>query len=90
VSKKPDLRAYSVIEREGADPWWLPIGAAFHHTTLGEGYNVILQALPLPDKNGVCKIVLRPPKDNEQQEAEGDNVRSISDKSGQRQQRNRR
>jgi transposase InsO family protein len=30
----------------------------------GDGFNVILQALPLPDGDGTCKIVLRPPKDN--------------------------
>jgi hypothetical protein len=30
----------------------------------GDGYNVILQALPLPDNDGTCKIVLRPPKDD--------------------------
>jgi|HubBroStandDraft_6_1064221.scaffolds.fasta_scaffold155397_3 hypothetical protein len=28
------------------------------------GFNVILQALPLPDADGTCKIVLRPPKDD--------------------------
>ena len=28
--------------------------------------NVILQALPLPDADGICKIVLRPPRDEQQ------------------------
>ena len=86
---KPALRAYTVIKRDGADDFWLPIGAAFEHQTLGTGYNVVLNALPLPDKDGVCKIVLRPPKDNEQQEAEGGNVRSLNEKSDRRQQRSR-
>jgi hypothetical protein len=31
---------------------------------------VILQALPLPDSDGTCKIVLRPPKDDKNAEDE--------------------
>ena len=68
-SQQPALRAFTVIKRKGADDdFWLPIGAAFAHEK-GDGYNVILQALPIPNGDGVCKIVLRPPKDNEDQEA---------------------
>jgi hypothetical protein len=37
--------------------------SVFPHQS-GDGFNVILQALPLPDGDGTCKIVLRPPKDN--------------------------
>lgn len=55
------MRAFTVIKREGQDDFWLPIGAAFAHQN-GEGFNVILQALPITDKDGQCKIVLRPPK----------------------------
>ena len=44
------------VKREGQDDFWLNIGAAFMHQD-GDGFNVVLQALPL---NG--KIVLRPPK----------------------------
>jgi hypothetical protein len=70
VSKQnePAYRAYSVIKRQGADDFWLQIGAAFTHQS-GDGMNVILQALPLPDNDGVCKIVLRPPKDDQQSES---------------------
>lgn len=57
------MRAYTVIKRDGQDDFWLPIGAAFKHQS-GDGYNVILQALPIPDGDGQCKIVLRPPKDD--------------------------
>jgi len=39
------------------------IGAAFSHQS-GDGFNVILQALPLPGSDGTCKIVLRPPKED--------------------------
>ena len=52
-----------MIKREGQDDFWQPIGAAFPHQN-GDGYNVILQALPISDGDGTCKIVLRPPKDD--------------------------
>jgi len=45
--------AYTVVKREGQDDFWLNIGAAFMHQD-GDGYNIMLQALPI---NG--KIVLR-------------------------------
>ena len=63
---QPAMRAFTVIKREGQDDFWLAIGAAFAHQN-GEGFNVILQALPIPDGDGVCKIVLRPPKDQDEQ-----------------------
>lgn len=49
-------QAHTVVKREGQDDFWLNIGAAFMHLNR-DGYNIILQALPI---NG--KIVLRPPK----------------------------
>jgi hypothetical protein len=63
-TSEPKYRAYSVIKRQGADDFWLQIGAAFPHQS-GDGMNVILQALPLPDGDGVCKIVLRPPREDQ-------------------------
>ena len=65
----PTHRAYSVIRREGQDDFWLAIGAAFPHQS-GDGFNVILQALPIPNGDGQCKIVLRPPKDDDKNDAE--------------------
>ena len=62
----PTYRAFTVIKREGQDDFWLPIGAAFAHST-GEGLNLILQALPIAGADGVCKVVLRPPKDDQPQ-----------------------
>lgn len=53
------FRAYTVVKREGGDDWWCPIGAAFMHQD-GDGYNVVLQALPIDGK-----IVLRLPKDDQ-------------------------
>jgi hypothetical protein len=67
-TQQPSYRAFTVVKREGQDDFWLPIGAAFPHQN-GDGFNVVLQALPLPDSDGVCKVVLRPPKDDK---TEGD------------------
>jgi len=74
AAQQPTYQAYTVVKREGQDDFWLNIGAAFMHQD-GEGFNIVLQALPL---NG--KIVLRPPKaqTDESREAAGKtNVRSI-------------
>jgi hypothetical protein len=65
---QPAMRAFSVIKRKDQDDFWLPIGAAFAHQS-GDGFNVILQALPIPDGEGVCKIVLRPPKEQDEEPA---------------------
>lgn len=48
-------RVYSIIERAKQDDYWLNIGVAFPHED-GDGFNVMLQALPL---HGNGKIVLR-------------------------------
>jgi hypothetical protein len=60
ASKEVSYRAYTVIKRgDGQDPFWLAIGAAFMHED-GDGYNIVLQALPIDGK-----IVLRLPKDDQ-------------------------
>ncbi len=65
AAQQPAYRAYTVIKRgEGQDDFWLAIGAAFPHQS-GDGFNVVLQALPIPSGDGQCKIVLRPPKGDE-------------------------
>lgn len=79
AAKQPDMRAFTVVKREGQDDFWLAIGAAFAHQN-GEGYNVILQALPIPNGDGQCKIVLRPPKE----EDERDQPSTSNNKSGSR------
>jgi len=56
AAQQPTYQAYTVVKREGQDDFWLNIGAAFMHQD-GEGFNIVLQALPI---NG--KIVLRPPR----------------------------
>jgi hypothetical protein len=65
MAQQPAYRAYTVIKRpEGQDDFWLAIGAAFPHQS-GDGFNIVLQALPLPDGDGQCKIVLRPPRSDD-------------------------
>ena len=61
---KPAYRAYSVIKREGKEDFWLNLGVAFPHED-GEGFNVLLQALPVD-----AKIVLRTYKESEQEQTE--------------------
>ena len=61
---QPAMRAFTVIKRKAQSDYWLTIGAAFAHEQ-GDGYTIILQAMPIPDGDGVCKIVLRPPTDDD-------------------------
>jgi hypothetical protein len=56
ANQQPSYTAYSVSKREGKDDFWTAIGAAFMHQD-GDGYNIVLQALPIDGK-----IVLRLPK----------------------------
>ena len=66
MAQQPAYRAYTVVKRgEGQDDFWLAIGAAFAHQS-GDGFNVVLQALPIPNGDGQCKIVLRPPKGDDE------------------------
>jgi hypothetical protein len=52
---KPTHRVYTVIRREGQDDYWLNIGLAFPHRD-GNGFNIVLQALPLDGKI-VCREI---------------------------------
>jgi hypothetical protein len=55
-TQQPAYTAYTVVKRESQDDFWIAIGAAFMHSD-GDGYNVVLQALPIDGK-----VVLRTPK----------------------------
>jgi hypothetical protein len=73
ASSSPDYRAFTIVKREGQDDYWLPIGAAWRHgQQTGDGINVVLQALPMPGPDGVCKIVLRRPKDEDNESPDQD------------------
>jgi hypothetical protein len=76
ANQQPDFRAYTVVKREGAEDWWCPIGAAFMHQD-GDGYNIVLQALPIDGK-----IVLRLPKDDQAQgtDAQQATIRAENDR----------
>ena len=76
---QPAYRAFTVVKREGQDDFWLPIGAAFAHEK-GDGFNVILQALPISAGDGTCKIVLRPPKEPDENERAQQTVREANDR----------
>lgn len=54
-TKQPTHRAYSVIRREGQDDFWLNLGLVFPHKD-GDGFNIMLQALPLDGKI-VCREI---------------------------------
>ena len=60
----PAYRAYTVIKREGKDDYWLNLGVAFPHED-GEGFNVLLQAMPLDGK-----LVLRTYKEKPEEQEE--------------------
>jgi hypothetical protein len=74
ANQQPNFRAYTVIKREGQEDFWLAIGAAFMHQD-GDGYNIVLQALPIDGK-----IVLRPPKGDEQTSETGPRVVAGTDR----------
>lgn len=57
AEKSKLFRVYSIVPRPKQDDYWLNIGAAFPHDD-GKGFNVLLQALPIP-QDGQCKIVIR-------------------------------
>ena len=59
---QPDYRAYTVIKREGKDDYWLNLGVAFRHED-GEGFNLLLQAMPLDGK-----LVLRTYKEKPEEQ----------------------
>ena len=58
----PAYRAYTVVKREGKDDFWLNLGVAFPHED-GEGFNILLQALPLD-----AKLVLRTYKEKPEEQ----------------------
>ena len=70
MADKPVMyRIYSIVPRPKQEDFWLNIGVAFAHDD-GQGFNIILQALPI---HGDGKIVMRaydPSKDEGGQQSE--------------------
>ena len=66
ADKSKMYRVYSIVPRPKQDDFWLNIGVAFAHDD-GQGFNIMLQALPI---HGEGKIVMReydPAKDEQTQ-----------------------
>jgi hypothetical protein len=76
--QQPAFTAYAVTKREGKDDWWTPIGAAFPHKD-GTGYNIVLQTIPLDGK-----IVLRPPKERQEDNGEDRDRKTIREENDRR------
>ena len=76
ATQQPSYHAFTVVNREGQDDFWINIGAAFMHQD-GDGYNVVLQALPI---NG--KVVLRLPKSDDKDDKARDQqtIRDANDR----------
>jgi hypothetical protein len=76
-TQQPNYTAFTVVRREGQDDFWIAIGAAFRHSD-GDGYNVVLQALPIDGK-----IVLRIPKaERAATEQDRQTIRAENDRRG--------
>ena len=67
MASKPAYRAYTVIKRDGEDQedFWLNLGVAFAHDD-GEGFNLLLQALPIDGK-----LVMRRYKEKPEEKPKG-------------------
>lgn len=74
----PTHRVYTVIKRDGQDDYWLNIGLAFPHKD-GNGFNIVLQALPLDGK-----IVCREISNEEGEESSPSRNRQEGARNGQR------
>jgi hypothetical protein len=58
----PTHRAYTVVKRERKEDYWLNLGVCFAHDD-GEGFNILLQALP-----NDAKLVLRTYKEKPEEQ----------------------
>lgn len=51
-----------VREDQNKKSWWTKIGAAFENRN-GDGYQLIFEALPIPDKNGDVRVIMKTPSE---------------------------
>ena len=51
-------KVFSIIPRKGKPDLWLRIGTMYPHG-IGDGFNILLQAIPLQTAPGEAKIVAR-------------------------------
>ena len=62
-------RLFSIVPRKGKPDLWLNIGTMFPHGN-GDGFNILLQAIPLQTGPGEAKIVARLKTDKDDEEDE--------------------
>lgn len=55
---------YSVVPRKGKKDFWLRLGTMYVHGD-AQGFNILLQGMPLPSAPGECKLVARELDDDE-------------------------
>ena len=53
-----------LVAREDKDSktWWTKIGVAWENQK-GDGYQLFFEALPIPNKNGECKVIMKQPSE---------------------------
>lgn len=54
-----------VVREDGDKNWWTKIGAAFENKS-GDGYTLLFEALPMPGKDGQCKVVMKLPSERDE------------------------
>lgn len=58
-------KVFTVVPRKGKPDLWLNIGTMFPHGS-GDGFNILLQALPLQTGPGEAKLVARLKTDDDE------------------------
>jgi len=65
MAEKPQMyRVYSIVPRPKQEDYWLNIGVAFPHDD-GQGFNIMLQALPVHGEGKIVMRVYDPSKDEQ-------------------------
>ena len=64
AEKSPMYRVYSIVPRPKQEDFWLNIGVAFAHDD-GQGFNIMLQALPVHGEGKIVMRVYDPSKDDQ-------------------------
>lgn len=47
-----------VREDQNGKSWWTKIGAGFENRS-GDGFSLVFEALPIPDKKGEVRVVMK-------------------------------
>lgn len=54
----------TVKEDDKGKSWWTKIGAGWENKA-GDGFQLIFEALPLPGKDGLTKVIMKQPSESE-------------------------